>query len=885
MGLFRSETMCSGTLVLPVEKARHFVDVLGSNANLQFQDLHAATVAPQRPYKKFIQRIEEVEREVRFLLEKCRRAELTMFQNDVEGFLAAQGSSPLKLDQVEAEVRQTFRNIAALDENQKQLLAARNASIEERYVVESASMALFQGGGGLAGPGVGPGAASGSALLSDVVIGSPLVSEAHHPDTTFAEAQKLVNRPDEHLLGGGSFGSTGGAATSMMFNNAAGVVNQLDQERFAKFVFRSTRGNAFTHFRQITEPLTDPKTGEDCQKSVFVIYYQGNSSSAMHARILRACNQFGANTYPWVTTAQQAREKLRSVTVEASEKERALMASERLLRDELLHILERQSGSYNSLLEDWRLFLLKEKGIYAVLDMCEGEGTTLRAQVWYPAYEEDYVRRVLIAESRTTHCSAMLITDRSSFSVGGHHGGEQKSGPPTYFKTNAFLSPFQTMVNTYGVPRYQEMTPVLFSAVTFPFLFGVMFGDIGHGLMLFAIGIGITQHEHLIKFQYPAIWDFRYMLVMMGFFAVYAGLLYNDFFSLGVNLLGSRWRNPGHESDRTQYWVPNFDPKNRGQTMVEGEQGRQYVADHQGPYPFGVDPAWKGAQNELNFMNSMKMKISVLLGVAHMILGLFLRLSNVIFERNRIDFCFEFVPMMMFMVAFFGYMDYMILYKWVTPMRDPPSIINTLICMVMQTENKLPLYEHAKETQWFLFQCMLVSVPLLLIPKPLILWALAKHRTNQHRAGQSFMPLSESSAVAYEPEKEPKFDFGETCIHQIIETIEFVLGSVSHTASYLRLWALSLAHQQLSVVFFKMLFASSLAADNFILIKAVKIYVSFFSFMLVTVAIFLGMDVMECFMHTLRLHWVEFQSKFYRADGHEFLPFRHEKLLSADRGT
>ena len=40
----------------------------------------------------------------------------------------------------------------------------------------------------------------------------------------------------------------------------------------------------------------------------------------------------------------------------------------------------------------------------------------------------------------------------------------------------------------------------------------------------------------------------------------------------------------------------------------------------------------------------------------------------------------------------------------------------------------------------------------------------------------------------------------------------------------------------------------------------------------------MGMDVMECCLHTLRLHWVEFQSKFFKGDGHKYTAFSFKEV-------
>ncbi len=137
----------------------------------------------------------------------------------------------------------------------------------------------------------------------------------------------------------------------------------------------------------------------------------------------------------------------------------------------------------------------------------------------------------------------------------------------------------------------------------------------------------------------------------------------------------------------------------------------------------------------------------------------------------------------------------------------------------------------------------------------------------------------------------PKADnhdgIGEVCIHQVIETIEFVLGCISNTASYLRLWALSLAHGQLGEVFLTIFFTQFQAIyavkDMSSVVAALYFFVLGFGFMFAVMCVLLMMDALEVFLHTMRLHWVEFMGKFYQGAGLPYKPFSFSEVFEKER--
>ncbi|GAB1868476.1 V-type proton ATPase subunit a [Camponotus japonicus] len=838
--LFRSEEMTLCQLFLQSEAAYACVSELGELGLVQFRDLNPDVNAFQRKFVNEVRRCDEMERKLRYLEKEIKKDGIPMLDTG-ENPEAPQPREMIDLEatfeKLENELREVNQNAEALKRNFLELTELKHILRKTQVFFDEAE----HGG---------------------------VVSQMADPSR---EEEQVTLLGEEGLRAGGQ---------ALKLGFVAGVILRERIPAFERMLWRACRGNVFLRQAEIETPLEDPSTGDQVYKSVFIIFFQGDQ---LKTRVKKICEGFRATLYPCPEAPADRREMAMGVMTRIEDLNTVLGQTQ----DHRHRVLVAAAKN----IKNWFVKVRKIKAIYHTLNLFNLDVTQkcLIAECWVPVLDIETIQLALRRGTERSGSSVPPILNRM----------ETFEDPPTYNRTNKFTKGFQALIDAYGVASYREMNPTPYTIITFPFLFAIMFGDSGHGLIMFLFGGWMVLKEKPLaaKKSDNEIWNIffggRYIIFLMGLFSMYTGLIYNDIFSKSLNIFGSNWLINYNRSTIQHNKDLQLNPSSE-----------DYI-DY--PYPFGLDPVWQLAENKIIFQNSYKMKISIIFGVIHMLFGVLVGLWNHMYFKKRLNITCEFVPQVIFLLALFFYMVLLMFIKWIKygPKNDlidgpgcAPSVLITFINMVLfKPATKVGqcepyMYGGQSGLQKFLVVVALLCVPWMLLAKPISLMRNRKkqhYQLNNHGAENgdveaSMGTLQQSGGVTQNGgHKEEEENMMEIFIHQGIHTIEYVLGSVSHTASYLRLWALSLAHAQLSEVLWNMVMRNGLAREGWD--GGIVLYAIFAFWAVLTVGILVLMEGLSAFLHTLRLHWVEFQSKFYSGLGYSFQPFSFEIILDAAQAT
>ncbi|XP_053114110.1 V-type proton ATPase 116 kDa subunit a 4 isoform X2 [Hemicordylus capensis] len=835
--VFRSEEMCLSQLFLQVESAYCCVAELGELGLVQFRDLNANVNSFQRKFVNEVRRCESLERILCFLESEMGNCVPLLKSDKYPETPLPREMIDLEvvLEKLEGELNEANQNLQALRQNFLELTELKHLLKKTQDFFET---------------------------------------ETNLPDDFF-------NEDTSGLL---ELRSTP-AAVAAKLGFIAGVIKRERLVPFERLLWRACRGNIYLRFSEMDTPLEDPVTKEEMKKNVFIIFYQGEQ---LRQKIKKICDGFRATVYPCPESAGERREMAAGVNTRIEDLNTVITQTES-------HV-QRLLKEASVMVWSWGIKVKKMKAIYHILNSCNIDVTQqcMIAEIWFPVADTGRIKRALNQGMERSGSTINPILTAI----------QTKMSPPTFNRTNKFTAGFQSIVDAYGVGNYREINPAPYTIITFPFLFAVMFGDWGHGtvMLAFALWMVINEKSLLAQKSDNEIWNTffsgRYLILLMGIFSIYTGFIYNDCFSKSINIFGSSW-----------HVRPMFIKGNWTEQILHSAEALQLDAALPGvysgnPYPFGLDPIWNIAKNKLTFLNSYKMKMSVIVGITHMVFGVILSLFNHIYFKRTVSIVLQFLPEMIFILCLFGYLVFMIIFKWCQygahDAQYAPSILIHFINMFLFSygdESNLPLYEHQQEVQSFLVIFALIAIPWMLLIKPFIL--RANHLKAQHMLKSPGMSESPTGDIEVEIIKDSKiasqedhsgggghgghddheeeFNFGDICVHQAIHTIEYCLGCISNTASYLRLWALSLAHAQLSDVLWTMVMRYGLANSTWS--GLIIAFVLFAVFAVLTIAILLIMEGLSAFLHALRLHWVEFQNKFYAGSGYAFTPFSFKTII------
>lgn len=826
--MFRSEEMALCQMFIQPEAAYSSVSELGETGTVQFRDLNPDVNAFQRKFVNEVRRCDEMERKLRYIEAEVKKDKVNI--PEVPNQDLPRAPNPREIIDLEAHLEKTENEILELSQNAVNLKSNFLELTELRQVLEKTQTFFSE------------------------------------QDSMNLDSMKTTLIADE-LTGAQAAGRLG---------FIAGVIQREKIPGFERMLWRISRGNVFLRQAELDHPLEDPTTGNPLYKTVFVAFFQGEQ---LKSRIKKVCTGYHASLYPCPSAHEEREEMLKGVRTRLEDLNMVLNQTQDHRQRVLVSVAKE--------ITNWNVMVCKMKAIYHTLNLFNMDVSKkcLIGECWVPVLDLPVVQKALSDGS-----AAVGSTIPSFLNV-----IETNEAPPTFNRTNKFTRGFQNLIDAYGVASYREANPALYTIITFPFLFGIMFGDLGHGLIMTLFGFWMVNWEKKLGGKSSSeIWNIffggRYIILLMGLFSMYTGFVYNDVFSKSMNIFGSSWVQNYNISTVLSNADLTLDPK------------YDYEEDI---YPIGLDPAWQLAANKIIFLNSYKMKLSIIFGVVHMIFGVCMSVVNFNHFRRRHLILLQFIPQILFLVLLFAYMVFMMFFKWLAfdaktadvtkSAYCAPSVLIMFINMMLFKEGTP--FEKCEEFM-FSFQGTLqmvfvfiglICIPWMLLGVPIYI-AMTKKKTSAHHNGDvnQGMEMSPETTEDPKPSHAPAEGHGghedepmsEIFIHQAIHTIEYVLSTISHTASYLRLWALSLAHAQLSEVLWNMVLQMGLKSDNYV--GSVMLFFVFGAWAIFTIAILVMMEGLSAFLHTLRLHWVEFMSKFYEGLGHVFVPFSFKNILDAE---
>ena len=840
---------------IPKESANEILFALGKLKNaIEFEDLTKNDIEAKKSFGDMIKRCDEMKKKIDDFIKICKEFQVPLNKNNTFYDLNSRLSLDMQnrdkkfgstyFDLVESEILKNSRKISDLVDSHEQMRENLIILIEKKHVLEKASELIRDS--------LPLGNFSDSDSNEDGILPSINSNLVLMAGTVPTENEMKLKRM--------IFRISRGNATSNFYNL------YIDKD---EYIYTSTvrqRGfsianmsdkNPIVHNIELLNNMNN-------EKKIFSVVFPGSSENVLLKKILKACEIFQASRYS-VPKSSKIREELDALNADIHDKKTMLQSIERTLNDLLKELNKFQEiNGYKYLI--YKIYFEQQRLIYTNLGKCILRENFVDGRVWIPQNKLDLIEQTLnnLFKDKENKINASL-TDIEN---------EPNINPPTLIITNEFTSVPQMIVDTYGTPRYKEINPGYFTIITFPFLFGVMFGDIGHSLFLLCLSIYLfIQNKSLSKSSNSMVQvlaQSRYFILLMGFFALYCGLLYNDFLSVPI------------------YFSSCYNKF--------GKSGEYLDKKKDCKYKFGVDPVWIISNNELTFVNSLKMKFSVIIGVFQMSMGIVLKGLNAIYDKNLVDCLFVFIPQLIFMLILFGYMDALIFLKWSVNYDNEedtaPDIKSYLMNIVLKFGELPPAPADGKDWKLIgdrnLFEKLhkgililaLVCLVIMLVPPIFLNFKKAKknyaklNRINVENNDEANENLIQVNLDINQENQEPLMS--DFVVASIIETIEFALGAISNTASYLRLWALSLAHSQLSKVFFEYSIGMFSRFIDQPVVDGMLLAIIFVIYGGVTFGVLLCMDFMECFLHTLRLHWVEFQNKFFKADGHKFQPFCFE---------